>query len=117
MSIRKCPSHGGYFRKGVRVLLVDAAGKVATKLVCPACAARGVTVVATVVAPVVKKAVAPDERIKEITRQLTGYAKAAAMSQERSKALMDLTDASYHAGRQAAYESAIELLKKLKEPS
>lgn len=113
MSTRICPAHGGEFRKGKRVVLVDADGKPRTKLVCSSCAQRGVTVVATIVAPVVKQRVVPDARVLEAIRMLNTYLKAAEACEQAATDDDGLSGKNYQLGRIDAFETALELMKRI----
>ncbi len=113
----KCPAHGGEFRKGVTVtLLEDARGNGGSRKwrrarVCTACASSGLVIVASKLPPVKVEKVARPEGYEKALRQLQVLARAARAS-AKPGAMPDSGDAAHFTSKAEGIEDAIEVIKR-----
>lgn len=109
MKAKRCPACGREFRVGVHAILANTKSR---KIVCGACAARGVVVVAARVAPPARKApaVTADARIRSAVRELRKLATAHVSNARVWRDDGALHQADVLVARAEGLESAIELL-------
>lgn len=106
----RCKGCGGEYRKGTTAVLFGQDGSFKPARVCPKCIARGLTIVACFVPPVVKEVKQAPADLQGAIRTLRTWAKLSASNGESAGA----ADGREHfRGRAEGLESALELLEKL----
>jgi hypothetical protein len=103
--MKNCKACGGSYRKGTRALVFGEGGS-EPGLVCPACAGKGLLVVAKVKAPTIVKKVVRDDTVEAALRSLKTYTAAA-----KAMRPMTVAEDAFMSGKIEGYESAIETLK------
>jgi hypothetical protein len=103
--VTRCKGCGQEYRKGTRAFLLTASGLQGVR-VCPACARRGILLVAVKHAAIVKQAAARPEGVARVLRLLRTYA-AAERSAAKEPGMRDVAD-----GRAQGFEGAIVALKR-----
>jgi hypothetical protein len=104
-----CPAHGGDYRKGVTVTLLDPVTGPRRARVCQSCANGGLIIVAPKIAPVVQEKVARPEGYDGIVRQLAMYAKMARTTADSAED--GSVEQVHQEARAEGIECAIETLK------
>jgi hypothetical protein len=106
----KCPAHGGEFRKGVTVTLLEADAfargtRSRRARVCMTCASSGLVIVASKLPPVKVEKIARPDGYEKALRQLQVLARAA-----KAMALGDEED--HFNSKAEGIEGAIEVIKR-----
>lgn len=111
VSTKFCRAHGGEYRSQGRRAILLVNGKHEAAIVCPDCHSKGVTVVATFVAPVVRAQVARDDGVDKALRILRGYRE----SYRRTEHPGHLGALQFWEGRLEGIETAIAVLEKVQK--